>query len=376
MSQEHKDRARAIVAAVSQTMFGLDAITRLAVVAFYTGGHLLLEGNPGLGKTMFVRDLAQVLRLDFGRIQFTPDLMPADITGTYSPDPNDISRFILRQGPIFTSLLLADEVNRATPKTQSAMLEAMAERQVTVLGETRRIEPPFMVFATQNPIDQEGTYDLPEAQSDRFMFKVQMPFPGRVTLLAILGKEAGAGAVADRRSNPPPASHTDPGARLLARDKDDSRRIHQGTSKAIEEVVPLPTVEAHILNLIAATNGQFGELDDVDPGHIDRLKKLIEGLLTFGLGPRAGIQLMRAAKAYSLLFLPGAENAMPEALTHTAAAVLRHRVKLDFDWEDRYRELAKVKAVSGEALRERLLLDLLKLTAPRRDGYLEALRLG
>lgn len=176
-----------IVQEVAQEMYEVDDVTRLCLVALYTKGHVLLEGNPGLGKTELVKTLGRTLQLPDGRIQFTPDLMPSDITGTQMPDPDNVERLKFQHGPLFTSLLLADEVNRATPKTQSAMLEAMAEKQVTVLGVTyglggftygehrdrskvrvvypSNIDRPFMVLATQNPIDHEGTYDLPEAQS-------------------------------------------------------------------------------------------------------------------------------------------------------------------------------------------------------------------
>ncbi|MCB0128566.1 MAG: AAA family ATPase, partial [Caldilineaceae bacterium] len=171
-----KEFAGTALTIVQEDMKDLDEVVRLCFVALYTNGHVLLEGNPGLGKTALVRALGDTLGFAKGRIQFTPDLMPADITGTYIPIPRDgLMTLEFRPGPINTSLLLADEINRATPKTQSAMLEAMAEKQVTVLGESRKLPVPFMVLATQNPIDHEGTYTLPEAQSDRFMFKLLMP---------------------------------------------------------------------------------------------------------------------------------------------------------------------------------------------------------
>src|ERR1041384_948191 len=181
-----------VVKAVGEELYGLETVIRLSLAALFGGGHVLLEGNPGLGKTELVKRLARVMNLKAGRIQFTPDLMPADITGTLMPTGNGGLRF--QSGPIFTSLLLADEINRATPKTQSAMLGAMAEKKVTVLGEAHALPSPFVVLATQNPIDHEGTYNLPAAQADRFMFKVRMPVPDGATLKRILRKRAGAGA--------------------------------------------------------------------------------------------------------------------------------------------------------------------------------------
>ena len=181
-----------VLDAVGEELYGVETVIKLSLAALFSGGHVLLEGNPGLGKTELVKRLARVLNLKAGRIQFTPDLMPADITGTLMPTGDGGLRF--QSGPIFTSLLLADEINRATPKTQSAMLEAMAEKKVTVLGEEHVLPSPFVVLATQNPIDHEGTYNLPAAQADRFMFKVRMPVPDGPTLKRIVHKRAGAGA--------------------------------------------------------------------------------------------------------------------------------------------------------------------------------------
>src|ERR1700752_998529 len=181
-----------IIDAVGEELYGVVTVIKLSLAALLSGGHVLLEGNPGLGKTELVKRLARVLNLRAGRIQFTPDLMPADITGTLMPSGNGGRRF--HSCPRFTSLLLADEINRATPKTQSAMLEAMAEKKVTVLGEEHALPSPFVVLATQNPIDHEGTYNLPAAQADRFMFKVRMPVPDGPTLKRIVRKRSGAGA--------------------------------------------------------------------------------------------------------------------------------------------------------------------------------------
>ena len=171
----------AIETELSRFMVGQRELIRLTLLALIGGGHVLLEGVPGLGKTVLVRSLAAVLDLDFARVQFTPDLMPADITGTHivTEDADGRRRFEFQPGPLFTNLLLADEINRATPKTQSALLEAMGEHQVTVGDRTRKLAEPFFVLATQNPIELEGTYPLPEAQLDRFFFKLIVPFPTR-----------------------------------------------------------------------------------------------------------------------------------------------------------------------------------------------------
>ena len=177
----------AVRAAVGSVLVGQDDVVEGVLTALFAGGHVLLEGVPGLGKTLLVRTLGAALGLDFRRIQFTPDLMPADVTGTTVVEETEQGRsLVFRRGPVFTQLLLADEINRATPKTQSAMLEAMQERSVTVGGVTHELPAPFMVMATQNPVEQEGTYPLPEAQLDRFLFKLIVPTTGREDLVEIL----------------------------------------------------------------------------------------------------------------------------------------------------------------------------------------------
>ncbi len=247
----------AVIDAVAEELYGLETVIKLSLAALLSGGHVLLEGNPGLGKTELVKRLAQVMNLKAGRIQFTPDLMPADITGTLMPTGNGGLRF--QSGPIFTSLLLADEINRATPKTQSAMLEAMAEKKVTVLGEEHALPSPFVVLATQNPIDHEGTYNLPAAQADRFMFKVRMPVPDGPTVKRIVHKRAGAGAP-DPESASANGSKADPKSYDLPGDPRAAESLVREISQVIRAIAPLPAVEAHVTNLFLATNRSFANL--------------------------------------------------------------------------------------------------------------------
>ena len=368
MSKPIVSFANALIETVQQRMFGVAGVTRLSLVALYTGGHILLEGNPGLGKTELVKSLALALRFPFGRIQFTPDLMPADITGTYMPDPKGSgSGLVFRPGPVFTSLLLADEINRATPKTQSAMLEAMAEKQVTVLGEIRKLDEPFMVLATQNPIDQEGTYNLPEAQADRFMFKVLMPSPSAETLRRILGKTSGA--LADALDPNQEAGS----AQLLPNDRDDSLRKYQEIRRRIEAMVPLPSLESHIVNMYLASNGRFGELEGLDKAQVERLRRLAGELFTYGLGPRAGTALMLGSKGYSLLF-GGTAYAEGPALAEVVLPVLRHRIKLELDWDERYKTMIQTPLADPNALWEKLLADFCLACAPKAGEYQTTVR--
>ncbi len=334
-SRDVKDFANAILSRVGIRMFGVDEVTRLTLVALYTGGHVLLEGNPGLGKTELVKTLGDVLALPRGRIQFTPDLMPADITGTYAPDfdNGNPQKMVFQQGPVFTSLLLADEINRATPKTQSAMLEAMAEKQVTVLGKKWPLEIPFMVLATQNPIDHEGTFNLPEAQADRFMFKLSVPVPNRAALRLIMDKTAGDTGEPEKKSH------------SLFKDARASRETYLKLEKRIKKLPVSPPVEIHILNMFLASNRQFDELKELDKRQIEKLKRLVNEVLEYGLGPRAATALTLGAKAFSLMFLPGAESAEGPALARVAIPSLRHRFKLKFDWHQAFCKIEGLKEI-------------------------------
>ena len=322
-------------------MHGLDHVVNVLVVALISGGHVLLEGNPGLGKTALVKALSQALGLGreaVGRIQFTPDLMPADITGSLMPRDDNSMQLEFREGPIFHELLLADEINRATPKTQAAMLEAMAEFQVTVLGERKPLRKaesvgngrtaltPFMVMATQNPIDQDGTFDLPEAQLDRFMFKVRMRMPGADTIARIVDKElsaqpAGAGGqedVADRQKA--------------------LRALEQAGAGTMAHVLP-PSVRAHILNIVMASNG---EMDQVQAVSRTRLKALedLTSRVEYPFGPRAAITLAKAVLGWSACVLTERDRpselgaAARTALAQVLVPCLRHRIRIRHTYDN------------------------------------------
>lgn len=370
---EAQEFAQDILQKVGQKMYGMDGIIRYCLIALYTNGHVLLEGNPGLGKTELVKTLSEVLNLPYGRIQFTPDLMPSDITGTYmpklfddeadeQPDPsqqNHNQSLKFRPGPVFTHLLLADEINRATPKTQSAMLEAMAERQVTVLGITHRLNAPFFVLATQNPIDHEGTYDLPEAQADRFMFKLDMPVPVAKTLVEIMKKETER-----RKEEAEPIGNGN-----------YSLQKYQQLVLSIQGVEPRPAVQQHICNIVQASNQLFHELDGLKRGQDGRVRDMAKRF-RYGLGPRAAITLMKAAKAWSLLFSTEFDpKTHLRSVAEVAIPTLRHRVKLQYGWEQLYTQNKPhpwpSDGVQKEDLLERMIADFCLATAPNEDGYFQ-----
>jgi MoxR-like ATPase len=294
-----RDTARAIEAEVGKVIVGQNQVIRHVLTGILAGGHVLLEGVPGLGKTMLIRTLAAVLDLEFSRMQFTPDLMPADITGTDIMDESVDGRrtFRFQKGPVFANLILADEINRATPKTQSALLEAMQEQTVTVANDTYPLPNPFFVLATQNPLEMEGTYPLPEAQLDRFIYKVDVAFPSAGELTEILGRttgryEAQAGKVAS-------------GADVLA-------------MQQMARNVPVPThVSEDVSRLIVATH----------PG--ESPAPMINQYVRYGASPRAGQAIILGAKILALL--SGRFNVSYEDIVAIAPAALRHRLLFNFE---------------------------------------------
>ncbi|HEX5323756.1 MAG TPA: MoxR family ATPase [Capsulimonadaceae bacterium] len=284
-----------VVVGQEETVLG--ALTGLAV-----GGHILLEGAPGLGKTLLVRSLSQAVDLQFSRIQFTPDLMPADITGTNVLAEAEGGRreFIFRQGPIFTNILLADEINRATPKTQSALLEGMQEGAVTVGGQRHGLPAPFLVMATQNPIEHEGTYVLPEAQLDRFLMKVLVPYPTVKELAGIAERTTGAETQSAQK----------------AADRDAVVKLQQ----IVREVPLAATVRDYILTLIVATHPGSEEA----PAQTNRYVR-------YGSSPRGMQAMILAAKVAALM--AGRFNVAKDDARQVAAACLRHRVILNYEAE-------------------------------------------
>ena len=294
------EKCNEVLAEIGKDIVGQREVVECAVIAMIAGGNVLLEGVPGVGKTRLVRSMGRAFQLPFSRIQFTPDLMPADVTGTniIEKDENGQNRLKFQRGPIFSNIILADEINRATPKTQSALLEAMQEHTVTAGGETYRLDEPFFVLATQNPVEQDGTYPLPEAQTDRFMFKLIMQFPSIEELNAIVEMTQAtmdevAGAILD-------------GEALL-------------NMRATAHEIP---VMAEVLNytskLVAATHPEL-------PSAPETTKKFIR----FGASPRAAQALITAAKVRALM--AGRYNVSFDDINALAYPVLRHRIKASFE---------------------------------------------
>ena len=305
-TQQQVDQFRAQFGRVrdelGRMIVGQAEIIESTLVAFFAAGHVLLEGVPGLGKTMLVRTLADAVNLKFSRVQFTPDLMPSDIIGTniINEDEHGKKAFQFQPGPVFANILLADEINRATPKTQSALLEAMQEKHVTVAGETHRVEEPFMVLATQNPLEMEGTYPLPEAQLDRFLFKLRVTYPTADDLHTILDRTTQTGA---------PTIEKVIGAEEV--------RAMRAT---VRDVPMTREVQAHAIHLVLATHPENAEASP-----------LAKRFVRYGASPRGVQALILAAKIYALL--DGRYHVSRQDISRAALPALRHRIILNFEGE-------------------------------------------
>ena len=288
-----------LLAEVKKTIVGQGVLIERVLVGLLADGHILLEGVPGLAKTLLVKTISQAINARFSRFQFTPDLLPADLLGTQIYNPRT-SEFSVHKGPVFANLILADEVNRAPAKVQSALLEAMQERQVTIGGNTFPLEPLFLVLATQNPIEQEGTYPLPEAQVDRFMLKVLVDYPSRQEERSIIDRMTGEALPITRPVVEP--------ERLL-----HARRV-------IRRIYVDDKIKEYVLDLVGATRGANGhDLSD------------LRHLIAFGASPRASIYLIAAARAHA--FLRGRGYVTPEDIKSMAPDILRHRVITTYEAE-------------------------------------------
>lgn len=297
--REESKIIEAIITEIEKVIVGQRNLIERIIIALITSGHILLEGVPGLAKTLTVKTLAEVLDLDFSRIQFTPDLLPADLTGTMVFNPKS-SDFYTRKGPIFSNLLLADEINRAPAKVQSALLESMQELQVTIGEKSHPISPPFIVMATQNPIEQEGTYPLPEAQIDRFLFKVKVSYPEFEEEKLIINRFT---------------SGTTPIVNSVC-SKEDIYKLN----RIYREIYIDDKIKDYIINIVFAT--RYPE----DAG----LKKL-KNFIQFGASPRASIYLTEASRA--LAFIRGRSFVTPEDIKMIGKDVLRHRIILTYEAE-------------------------------------------
>ncbi len=297
--QTKSEPLRRLVAEVGRIIVGQKGLIHRMLIGLLGGGHLLIEGVPGLAKTTAVACLAKAIRTDFQRLQFTPDLLPADLIGTqvYRPQTQE---FVVQKGPIFANLILADEINRAPAKVQSALLEAMQERQVTIGSETFQLDEPFLVMATQNPVEQEGTYPLPEAQVDRFMLKVVVGYPSRDEELEILQR------MAKTRPSLEVNAVTSPEEIMAARE-------------LVDQIVVDRRVQEYIVDIVMATR---------NPAAYNL--PLVE-LIQFGASPRATINLTIAAKANA--FLEGRAYVTPQDVKAIAMDVLRHRIILTYEAE-------------------------------------------
>jgi MoxR-like ATPase len=294
-----KEWAARIRGEVQKAIIGQDEVIERLLVALLANGHVLLEGLPGLAKTLLIKSLGSAMGLDFERIQFTPDLLPSDVVGTMVFQPKE-GTFRVHQGPVFANLVLADEINRAPAKVQSALLEAMQERQVTIGGETHHLPKPFLVMATQNPLEQEGTYPLPEAQTDRFLFKILVDYPNEQEERAMMERWG-------QLSMQPKLVAVSSGEELLSmRNKVDA--VHLS-----------PPLQAYMLALVRATREAAAAAGNGGK------------VLSYGASPRASLALVQASRA--LAWLHGMDHATPEVVQNVFLDALRHRVGLTYEAE-------------------------------------------
>ncbi|NRA06830.1 MAG: MoxR family ATPase [Myxococcales bacterium] len=298
--ENQASRLTELVAELSKVLVGQEAMVSRLLIGLLCRGHVLLEGVPGLAKTLTVRLLAQAVDTGFSRIQFTPDMLPADVIGTQVFNPRDAT-YSVKKGPIFSNLVLADEINRAPAKVQAALLEAMQERQVSIGDTSYPLEDPFLVLATQNPIEQEGTYPLPEAQLDRFMLKVRVGYPSKEEERRIVERMAGGQAQ--------PEMHAVLGVAEI-----------RTLRTAVERVFIDDKIKHYVVDLVHATRDPEGA------GVAD-----LEGMIELGASPRASIYLTLAAKAHA--FLQGRSYATPHDVKNVAPDVLRHRLALSYEAE-------------------------------------------
>ncbi len=299
LAKNFSKQVERIKAELARDLVGNEDVAENVIIAIVAGGNVLLEGVPGVGKTRLVRSLSRILGLPFSRIQFTPDLMPSDVTGAdiIAKDENGVLRTKFRKGPIFANLVLADEINRATPKTQSAMLEVMQEHKITVGNSTHEIAEPFFVMATQNPIEQDGTYPLPEAQMDRFMFKLIMKFPGKDALKDIVNMT--------QKTMSETAETVIDGETIL------SMRRLAAQVPVIDEVLD------YTASLVEATHPE-----------IEGASSVASKYIKYGASPRAAQALITAAKVRALMH--GSFNVSYADIDALALAVLRHRIKVNY----------------------------------------------
>ena len=303
---------RRIQAEIHKVIVGHDRAVEDLLSALFAGGHVLIEGVPGTGKTTLVKTLGLVLNLSFNRIQFTVDLMPADITGTrvILSGADGRREFSFQPGPIFCHILLGDEINRATPKTQSALLEAMAELQVTAGGTTYSLPPPYFVMATLNPIEMEGTYPLPEAQLDRFLFKVRLGYPGEEELVRIINATTGP-----KEAGVAPVFSGDEAADRL-----------ESMKHLVREVIVAPPIEQYAARMVRATQPENPRIigEHRQPVRVD----LVNRYVSFGSSPRGALALILGAKVRALL--DGRANIAYEDIDQLAPAALEHRIMLNY----------------------------------------------